>query len=221
MEEAAAEDKMRKGKGYQDLWEAARVGNMDEIMNKLFRQKGFVASQKDLSHGIHAASVHGREDVIDILIRHGANPSDDNITQRMTPPMMAASKGHVHAMLLLIDRGAKIDAQNDMGQTALHIAAQNGHAHAVKCLVAEGAESWHKDQNGCTPMDCAKSDSDEHERCRLVLGMARPKDKVKMRMADTEDVDGETPAHHYLVDSVFGLARACANNGLDAPTNLA
>jgi hypothetical protein len=26
--------------------EAARVGNMDEIMNKLFRQKGFVASQK-------------------------------------------------------------------------------------------------------------------------------------------------------------------------------
>ena len=46
-------------------------------------------------------------------------------------------------------------------------------------------------------------------------------DKVKVRMADTEDVDGETPAHHYLVDSVFGLARACANNGLDAPTNLA
>ena len=27
------------------------------------------------SHGIHAAAVHGREDVIDILIRHGANPS--------------------------------------------------------------------------------------------------------------------------------------------------
>ena len=67
--------------GYQDLWEAARVGNMDEIMNKLFRQEGFVASQKDLSHGIHAAAVHGREDVIDILIRHGANPSDDGMFQ--------------------------------------------------------------------------------------------------------------------------------------------
>ena len=46
--------------------------------------------------------------------------------------MLAAGKGHVHAMLLLIDRGAKIDAFNEMGQTALHIAAQNGHAHAVK-----------------------------------------------------------------------------------------
>jgi len=46
--EAAQEDAIRKGKGYQDLWEAARVGNMDEIMNKLFRQKGFEASPKDL-----------------------------------------------------------------------------------------------------------------------------------------------------------------------------
>ena len=39
------------------------------------RQDG---KMKDLcvgSHGIHAAAVHGREDVIDILIRHGANPS--------------------------------------------------------------------------------------------------------------------------------------------------
>ena len=143
-DEAEREEAIRKGKGHQDLWEAARVGNMDEIMHKLFRQKGFEASAKDLrcpicafpasslslvatprplfdlpagvssaapasrlpivrgaeifgvrvcnvqnywarhgkmkdlrvrSHGIHAAAVHGREDVIDILIRHGANPS--------------------------------------------------------------------------------------------------------------------------------------------------
>ncbi len=46
--EAEREEAIRKGKGYQDLWEAARVGNMDEIMNKLFRQKGFEASPKDL-----------------------------------------------------------------------------------------------------------------------------------------------------------------------------
>ena len=37
MNEATEEEAMRKGKGSQAFWEAARVGNMDEIMNKLFR----------------------------------------------------------------------------------------------------------------------------------------------------------------------------------------
>jgi len=63
-----------------------------------------VPSEKDLSHGIHAAAAHGREDVIDLLIRHKADPSDANMPQGFTPIMVAAAKGHVHAMLLLIDR---------------------------------------------------------------------------------------------------------------------
>jgi hypothetical protein len=134
--------------------------------------------------------------------------------QGLTPLMVASAKGHVHSMLLLIDRGAKIDAVNDLGQTALHLAALNGHAHAVKCLVAEGAESWHQDNNGCTPMDCAKSESEEHERCRLILDMAKPRGKVKVKVPDIQDVDGQTPAHHYLVQNIYGLPRVCASNGI-------
>lgn len=54
--------------------------------------------------------------------------------------MVAAAKGKVHALLLLIDRGADLNAKNDLGQTALHLAALNGHAHVVKALIAEGAQ---------------------------------------------------------------------------------
>jgi hypothetical protein len=140
--------------------------------------------------------------------------TDNDMPQGLTPLMVASAKGHVHSMLLLIDRGAKIDAVNDLGQTALHLAALNGHAHAVKCLVAEGAESWHRDSNGCTPMDCAKSESEEHERCRLILDMAKPRGKVKVKVPDIQDVDGETPAHHYLVQNIYGLPRSCASNGI-------
>lgn len=140
--------------------------------------------------------------------------ADNDMPQGLTPLMVASAKGHVHSMLLLIDRGAKIDAVNDLGQTALHLAALNGHAHAVKCLVAEGAESWHRDSNGCTPMDCAKSESEEHERCRLILDMAKPRGKVKVKVPDIQDVDGEMPAHHYLVQNIYGLPRSCASNGI-------
>ena len=53
-----------------------------------------------------------------------------------------------------------------------------------------GAESWHRDTNGSLPVDYAQSESEEHEKCRLILSMARPKDTVKIRMPDTDDVDG-------------------------------
>ena len=45
-----------------------------------------------VSHGIHAAAVHGREDVIDILIRHGANPSGLSMLPRrvQTDPLVAS-----------------------------------------------------------------------------------------------------------------------------------
>lgn len=33
---------------------------------------------------LQAAAVHGREDVLDLLIRHGANPSDNNMPQVLT-----------------------------------------------------------------------------------------------------------------------------------------
>lgn len=68
------------------------------------RSKDYVPSDKELGYSIHNAAAKGREDTIDLLIRHGADPSDANMPMEFTPIMVAASKGHVHAMLLLIDR---------------------------------------------------------------------------------------------------------------------
>ena len=52
------------------------------------------------SHGIHAAAVHGREDVIDILIRHGANPSGLSMLPRrvLTDPHVAT----LHLMFVYV-----------------------------------------------------------------------------------------------------------------------
>jgi len=68
--------------------------------------KDYVPSHKEMGMSIHNAAKMGREDTIDLLIRHGADPSDSDMPMEFTPIMVAASKGHVHAMLLLIDRYA-------------------------------------------------------------------------------------------------------------------
>jgi ankyrin repeat protein len=144
--DAAKEAQAKKGTGNQQLWEAARLGNFERLMDLLFRSKDYEPSSKDLSHGIHAAAVHGRDDIIELLIRHGADPGDNNMAQSFTPTMQAARAGHANSVLLLIDRGAHINAVNDLGQTALHLAATNGQAHVVKALVAEGADAWLEDR---------------------------------------------------------------------------
>jgi len=214
--EAALENNTRKGKGRQELWESARVGNIDALTDKLVRSDTYAADGKDLSHGIHAAAAHGRDDVIDLLVRHGANPSDSELPQGFTPIMVASAKGHVHALLLLIDRGGDMNATNEMGMTALHLAASSGQAHCVKALVAEGAESWHKDKYGRLPADCAAVDTQQHHKCRELIAMAKRKPKVP----DHEDVDPDTPAHHYLVNALHGMPRSGAAMTIQGPSNL-
>ena len=147
MADAAKEDQVKKGTGNQQLWEAARLGNFERMMDLLFRSKDYEPSSKDLSHGIHAAAVHGRDDIMELLIRHGADPGDNNMAQSFTPLMQAARSGHYNSVLMLIDHGASINAANDLGQTALHLPATNGHAPVVKALVAEGAEAWREDRS--------------------------------------------------------------------------
>mmetsp|Transcript_24466 Transcript_24466/g.47586 ORF Transcript_24466/g.47586 Transcript_24466/m.47586 type:complete len:284 (+) Transcript_24466:62-913(+) len=221
MGEAEEEHRVRVGKGKQELWEAARVGNFDRIMDLLFRSKDYIPTDGDLGHSIHNAAAKGREDALDLLIRHGADPCDQNMPMGFSPVMVAATKGHVHAMLLLIDRGGEVNAKNEMQQTAMHIAALRGHAHIIKALVAEGAEAWHKDMYGRTAYDCCKMETEEHALCRDVLINAVPKPKAKKIAEAHEDTDGTTPAHHWLCESMHGEPRECAMNGLDMPTNMA
>ena len=61
----------------------------------------------------------------------------------------------VKLVTLLLDQGAKPDAQDDRGYTALMAAAELGHAGVVKLLVARGAGKALKSKDGKTAADLA------------------------------------------------------------------
>jgi uncharacterized protein len=57
-----------------------------------------------------------------------------------TPLHVAAIRGDVHIIGLLLDAGAEIDARGEHGHTPLHEAVGQEHIEAVKLLLCRGAD---------------------------------------------------------------------------------
>lgn len=55
--------------------------------------------------------------------------------------MLAASQGHSKSIDALLKIGAKIDTQNNAGETALILAAHNGDRNSVYTLLKNGANT--------------------------------------------------------------------------------
>ena len=59
---------------------------------------------------------------------------------RNTPLHYAAYQGHLGVVNLLINSGAKVNARNQAGITAVFFASQMGHDEVVEYLVQNGAD---------------------------------------------------------------------------------
>ena len=109
----------------------------------------------------------------------------------------AAQKGDLAKVKRLIEeQGAKVDARDDDGETALHAAADKARLDVVKYLVKKGADVSAKDEDGETALHAAADEGDRETD-------ATRKDRVKVVKflidkgadVDAKDRDGETPAH--------------------------
>lgn len=93
------------------------------------------------------AAQFGDLDKIDALLAAGTDPSTPDPSNGLstTPLMMAASHGRADAVARLIAAGAKLDAQDYAGSTALHYAVLNtgkrGRLRCLTLLVEAGANT--------------------------------------------------------------------------------
>ena len=76
--------------------------------------------------------------------------------QGCTPLIRAAYFDHLAVLQLLLDRRAKIDATEHIGDTALILAAQQGSLRCVRELIRRGANKNHINNKGHTALDKAK-----------------------------------------------------------------
>jgi ankyrin repeat protein len=69
-----------------------------------------------------------------------------------TPLHLAATHCHINVVVLLLNKGAKVDSKAGGGATPLHLAAQAGCMDVVNLLLAKGAKVNARDDQKRTPL---------------------------------------------------------------------
>jgi ankyrin repeat protein len=109
---------------------------------------------------------------VKVLVEAGANPGQA-IADGSTPLMAAAGLGAprggdeevteagdrndpVDVMKVLVDKGADVNAVNDLGMTAAHYAVQRGAEKIVEYLASKGARFDIKNKQGRTAAELAR-----------------------------------------------------------------
>lgn len=111
-------------------------------------------SQQDevavLSERLLIAAYKGQAENVVQLINNGAKVA---VTKHgRTPLHLAANKGHLSVVEILLKAGCDLDVQDDGDQTALHRAAVVGHTDVVSALIQDGCALDRQDKDGNTAL---------------------------------------------------------------------
>ncbi|MBZ3885294.1 Ankyrin repeat domain-containing protein 27 [Sciurus carolinensis] len=131
---------------------------------------GVNVTNQDGSSPLHVAALHGRADLIPLLLKHGANAGARNANQAI-PLHLACQKGH-------FQHGASINASNNKGNTALHEAVIERHVFVVELLLLHGASVHILNKRQCTAIDCAEQNSKIMELLQVVPSCVASLDDV-------------------------------------------
>jgi ankyrin repeat protein len=71
-----------------------------------------------------------------------------------TPLHLAAEKGHLETVKLLLEHAKDKNPADNIGSTPLHWAAQKGHLETVKFLLEHAKDKNPANKHGMTPLHC-------------------------------------------------------------------
>ncbi|CAC5358040.1 unnamed protein product [Mytilus coruscus] len=118
---------------------------------------GINLSNKEGESPLHFACQKGYEDVVTLLLKHGASINHCN-ENGLTPFHLACSNGNKNIVELVIKAGAIVKKYNETGHLPLLLACYDGHNDIALVLLANGAEVNEKDENDRTSLHTATED---------------------------------------------------------------
>ena len=139
------------------IHEACAAG-LTEQVQFMVDQKPDVINELS-SHGFYPlgiASHFGKEDIVRILLRNGANPNSSSQNGYQVFPIHSAlSNGQNNIAKMLIEAGAEVNALQSSRISPLHLAAQQGNIDMIIVLLEHGANIAIRNDFGQTASDMA------------------------------------------------------------------
>jgi ankyrin repeat protein len=175
---------------YAPLHDACEAGQTEAVRELISHGASLVARTEFGLCALHEAAAGGHTGTIAVLLdaRASLEAKSTFPSAGFTPFMQACYEDHVDAAVLLLERGADMEARSSSGGTALHWACGKGHVCVAAELLRRGASSTARDEDGRTPL---------HWACRSNFGEA-----VCLLLAHSPalvsmtDHDGRTPIHY-------------------------
>lgn len=185
---------LHKAVAINDVSGTERVLQSSEVSVEVTDKYGFTPLMQ--------AAQKGFVDIIEVLLKHGADVDNKNDSGK-TALMMAAYAGQLGAVQLLRDHGANYEHRDKGGSAALHWATDGQNIELIEWMVENGADVNIRDTvSHWTPL----------LRCAAVTGN-RDVAKVLLKNGaaiDAVDVDGKTAlmvavinGHQPLVDMLL------------------
>ena len=107
---------------------------------------------------IWSAIANGDTDALNRAIDEGVDVNKKHPSLGYTPLTHAVLHNQPDAVVLLIDKGAEMNAKGQDGGTALHAAAFFGYSRCIELLLENGADTSARNQYGQTPRETMATD---------------------------------------------------------------
>jgi ankyrin repeat protein len=135
-----------------EVADAASRGDITAVRALIAQKADVNAPQNDGATALHWAVFKSNRELVDILLKAGANPKAAN-REGSTPLWLASVNGDAPIIEALLTAGADPNEQLPLGRTPLMTAARTGNVAALKVLVDHGADVNAKEaQRGTTPL---------------------------------------------------------------------
>uniref|UniRef100_A0A8C2J501 Serine/threonine-protein phosphatase 6 regulatory ankyrin repeat subunit B-like n=1 Tax=Cyprinus carpio TaxID=7962 RepID=A0A8C2J501_CYPCA len=179
------------------LHAAAKRGHTAVV--KALLEKGALVDgmSKDGQTALHIAVENCKPQVVQLLLGFGANVQLRGGKARETPLHIAARvKEGEQVAEILLKSGADVNAEQENGESAVHVAARHGALEMIRALIQEGGDVTWKSKVGENPLHVAVRHCHAHVVEEILNTLTNERSRQEAELCVREgNQKGETPLH--------------------------